>query len=204
MIKLPAMLPLLVALGFSLGAVQAQAQSKKDLAAKIVALQQPAIENLAISLAERPAQMMMNQAGMALQSRVAPDKQEAVAKDIQADVKKYLDDTVPLLKDRATKLGPSTIQPLLEEKFTEDELKQVIVMLESPAIRKYQQLSGDMDTALRTKLIDDTRGTVEPKLTALQQTVAKRLGVTPPPAGASAPASAPKAAPAKPAAQPKK
>lgn len=203
MIKFPVTLPLLVALGFSLGAAQAQAQTKKELAAKIVQLQQPAIENLAISLAERPAQMMMNQAGMALQNRVAPDKQEAVAKDIQADVKKYLDDTVPLLKDRATKLGPTTIQPLLEEKFTEDELKQVIVMLESPAIKKYQQLSSDMDTALRTKLIDDTRGTVEPKLTALQQNVAKRLGITAPPAGASAPASAPKA-PAKPAPAPKK
>lgn len=203
MIKSPAMLPLLVALGFTLGAAHAQAQTKKELAAKIVVLQQPAIENLAISLAERPAQMMMNQAGMALQNRVAPDKQEAVAKDIQADVKKYLDDTVPLLKDRATKLGPTTIQPLLEEKFTEDELKQVIVMLESPAIKKYQQLSSDMDTALRTKLIDDTRGTVEPKLTALQQNVAKRLGITAPPAGASAPASAPKA-PAKPAPAPKK
>eukprot|EP01036_Dinobryon_divergens_P040251 gene40251-53192_t len=85
LIKFPVTLPLLVALGFSLGAVQAQAQTKKELAAKIVLLQQPAIENLAISLAERPAQMMMNQAGMALQTRVAADKQEAVAKDIQAD-----------------------------------------------------------------------------------------------------------------------
>jgi hypothetical protein len=38
-------------------------------------------------LAERPAAQIMQQAGLALPSRVTPDKREAVAKEIQADVK---------------------------------------------------------------------------------------------------------------------
>jgi len=199
--KFPSTLPLVLALGFGLGAGLAQAQTKKELAAKIVQLQQPAIEGLARGLAERPAQAMLNQAGMALQARVPADKREAIAKDIQADVKKYLDETVPMLRERALKLGPTTIQPMLEEKFTEDELKQVIVMLESPAIRKYQQTASEMETALGEKLVGETRATIEPKLTALEQSIAKRLGITAPPAPAASGASAP-AAPAKPAAKP--
>ena len=203
--KFPSTLPLVLALGFGLGAGLAQAQTKKELAAKIVQLQQPAIEGLARGLAERPAQAMLNQAGMALQARVPADKREAIAKDIQADVKKYLDETVPMLRERALKLGPTTIQPMLEEKFTEDELKQVIVMLESPAIRKYQQTASEMETALGEKLVGETRATIEPKLTALEQSIAKRLGITAPPAPAASGASAPAAKPAaKPAPAPKK
>ena len=71
--------------------------------------------------------------------RVPPDKREAVAKEIQADAKKYADKTVPLVQARAVKLAPTTIGALLEEKFSEDELKQVVAIIESPAYVKFQR-----------------------------------------------------------------
>ena len=164
MIKFPVTLPLLVALGFTLGAVQAQAQTKKELAAKIVQLLATRHREPGHQPAERPAQMMMNQAGMALQNRVAPDKQEAVAKGHPGRCQE-----VPG-RHRAAAQGPRPQarphhHPAAagREVHRGRKLKQVIVMLESPAIKKYQQLSSDMDTALRTKLIDDTRATVEPQ-----------------------------------------
>jgi hypothetical protein len=116
--------------------------AKKELVAKVLQLQQPGIEQAARALGERPAVQMMQQAGLVLQARAAGDKREAVAKEIQVDVKKYLDETVPIVRERAIKIAPSTIGVLLEEKFNEDELKQLIAIIESPVNRKYAQMSG--------------------------------------------------------------
>ena len=170
--------------------------AKKELVGRILKLQQPSIEGMARSLVEQPALELLGNAGNALPNRVAKDKQDAVAKEIQGDVQKYLDETVPLVQARAVKLGPTSIGTLLEEKFTEDELKQVVAMLESPVFSKFQHMGDDMQKALVEKLVTDTRATVEPKVRALEQTVAKRLGVTnSPPAAAAAPR-APTAKPA--------
>lgn len=158
----------------------AQAEStaaKKELITKLLLLQQPAIEAMARSLAERPAAVMMQQAGMALQARVAPEKREAIAKELQADARKYVDETVPLVSDRAVKLAPSTIGVVLDEKFTEDELRQILAIVESPVNKKFTELSGQMQQALGEKLIADTQGVVEPKVKALEQSLLKRLGL---------------------------
>lgn len=172
--------------------VQAQvAPTKKELVAKVLLLQQPAIEQAAQALAERPAAQLMQQAGLALQSRVAEDKREATAKEIQADVKKYVDEVVPLVRERAVKLAPATIGTLLEEKFSEDELKQLIAIIESPVNRKFLQLGGEMQKALLDKLVAETQGAVEPKVKALELSIGKRLGLPAPAAAASKTSKAP-------------
>ena len=168
------------------GVVQAQgAGGKKELVAKVLKLQQPGIEAMARGMAEQPAMQMMQQAGAALQ-RLPAERRDAVARDIEADMRKYAEETVPLVRERAVKLAPSTIGPLLEERFTEEELKQVIAILESPVNRKFQGMAPDMQRAIGEKLIAEARPLVEPKLRALDQSVGKRLGITPP-AAASAP-----------------
>ena len=174
--------PLAMALAFTL-ATPAQAQNsaaKNELIVKILQLQRPAIEGLATVLAQQPAQQMMQQAGIALQTRVEKDKREAIAKEIQADLKKYADDVVPLVRERAVKLAPASIGVLLEEKFSEDELRELIKIMESPVNRKFAQLNGDMQKTLSEKLVAETRSLVTPKVQALEQSVAKRLGITPP------------------------
>src|SRR5512133_1257998 len=154
--------------------------AKKELISKVLLLQQPAIEQTAQALAERPAAQMMQQAGMVLQSKVAADKRETVAKAIQADVKKYVDEVVPLVRERAVSVAPSTVGALLDEKFTEDELKQLIAIIESPVNRKFLQMGGDMQKALLDKLIEQTQPTIEPKIKALEQAISKHLGLPAP------------------------
>ena len=178
---------------------QAQVQTlapatKKELVTKVLQLQQPAIEQAAQSLAEQPAAQMMQQAGMALQTRVPPEKREAVAKEIQSEVKKYLDQAVPLVRERAVKLAPTTIGALLEEKFTEAELKQLIGIIESPVNRKFLQMGNEMQKSLLDKLVAETQGPVEPQVRALELAIGKQLGLPAP----AAPAPAASKAPAKP------
>ena len=163
--------------------------TKKELVAKVLQVQQPGIEALGRALAEQPAAILMQRAGNVMQTRTPPDKREAIARDIQADVKKYADDVMPLMRDRAAKLAPSTIGTLLDERFTEDELKQLIVILESPVNRKFQQLGGEMQKALSDKLVAETKGLMEPKIKALELSISNRLGLpneTPAPAAAGA------------------
>ena len=174
---------LLIALLLAVPVVAVHAQpspAKKALVARILKVQQPGIEGMSRSMAERPAVALMDRAGAVLSQSVPADKRDAVAKEIQADVKKYLDEAVPLVSSRAVKLAPTTVGPLLEEKFTEEELKQVAAFLESHAINKFQQLSGEMQKVLLEKVVADTKSVIEPKVVALEQSVSKRLGITAP------------------------
>ena len=127
--------------------------AKKALVARILKIQQPGIDGMSQAMAERPALAVLDRAGEVLISRIAPEKREALGKDIQSDVKKYLDEAVPLVRDRAAKLAPQTVGLLLEEKFSEEELKQLAAMLESPTYNKYQQLGSDMQKVLIDKLL---------------------------------------------------
>ncbi|NRT56532.1 hypothetical protein [Sphaerotilus uruguayifluvii] len=159
--------------------------AKKELIAKVISLQQGGIEGIARSLVEQPAMALMQQAGMVLQTRIAPEKREAVAKDIQADVRKYVDEATPVVRDRAQKMAPGVMGSMLDEKFSEDELKQLVSWLESPVVRRYQQMTPEIQKVLSEKLVTETRTAVEPKLQALDRSISTRLGVPQP---ASAPA----------------
>jgi hypothetical protein len=181
--------------GTAASAPVASSPAKKQLVQKVLSLQQAGIDNMARALAQEPAEQLWQQAEMALRSNVPADKRDAVARDIQADLKKYVDETVPLVRDRATKLAPTVIGAMLEEKFSEDELKQLIAWMESPVSHKYQQMMPEMQQTLGEKLVRETKPAVEPKVRALQESIGKRLGLSPRPA--AAPASAASGTPAK-------
>ena len=149
--------------------------AKKELVAKIIKLQQPGIDSVARQVVEVPAMQMLQQAGAALQQRVSADRRQAVAADIQADARKYVEEMGPTARERATRLAPGIIAPILEEKFSEDELKQLIAIIESPVNRKYQALGAEMQKALTEKLVAEIRPTIEPKLKALNQSIGNRL-----------------------------
>jgi hypothetical protein len=165
--------------------------AKKELIQTLMVLQQPGIENVARGLVEQPAAAMIQAAGRALQ-QVPADKREATGKSIEADVKKYVEETNPMVRERAIKLAPSTIGAALEDKLTEDELKQLIAWLESPVRKKYEQIVPEVQKNFTEKLVAESRPSVEPKLQALEAKVRASLGV--PPAAAASGASAPKAA----------
>ena len=166
----------------------ALAQTKSELVARLVALQQPGIENVGRTLAGQTSQRVLQAASQAL-PRVPADKREAAAKDVQADVSKFYDEVEPILRKRAAELAPATLTPLYQERFSEDELHQVIAWLESPVSKKFQQLDGEVGNTLAQKVVADTRGTIETRLKALEASLAKRLGMpgAAPAGGASGP-----------------
>ena len=168
--------------------------AKKELVQKILQLQQPEIENVARSIVERPAAQMMQEAGLAMQRQVPPDKREAMGKAIEAEVKKYVDESYPLVRERAIRLAPSILGAALEEKFSEDELKQLLGWLESPVNKKFQQLAMVRNTFVQ-KVLSESIAAVDPKVGALDARIRVILGVPPATQGPAASGSPPRAAP---------
>ena len=175
-------------------ATTAHAQStKKELVQKLLQLQQPGLEGMARDLASRPAMQLMQAANNVLQNQVPPEKREALGNSIEADLKMYVDDATLVFRDRALKLAPTTYGVTLEEKFNEDELKQLIAWFDSPVNRKFQTLGPEMQNAFVQKLVAEASPLVDPKLQALQQKVRTTLGI---PASSARPGSAPAGKPA--------
>ena len=184
---------LAIALAFSAGlhaqpaSAPASTPAKKELIAKILQVQTPAVENLARQLVEQPALQLLQRAGMFIQARVPAEKREDAAKDVQAQAKKYVDETYPMVREKALKLTPTTVGVVLDKELSEDELRQVLAVFESPAWRKFEALSAQMQKALGEQLVADAKVQVEPRVRALDQAMSKRLGIVAPAAsGASA------------------
>lgn len=163
----------------ALGAGDGVAQSgvKQELVQQILQRQQPGLDAMARTLVEQPAAQMMQAAGRALQTEVPADRREAAAKAIEADVKRFVDEATPLVRDRAIKAAPSTIGAMLDEKFSEDELKQLIAWFDSPVNKKYQQLNAEMQKGFVQKVVTDSGPVIDPKLRVLEQKVRASLGV---------------------------
>lgn len=159
--------------------------TKKDLVARIVAAQQQSIDEVGRGIAATTAQQVF-QAAVEVIGRLPEARQQTVGKAVEEDVQKFHGEIEPLLKSSAGKVAPSAIGDLLEQKMTDDELKQLATWLESPVSRKYRQLSGEIESALGQQIVADSRPSVEPKLKALEATIRSRLEA----AGASTPGAA--------------
>jgi len=160
--------------------------AKHELAKRWVAVQDPALDNLARNVVELPARQLLAAAEPVLRGKVPADKRDAVAKQLQDAARKYVDETAPAVRKRAQELGQSDLQASIEEKYTEDELRQIVTFFESPTFKKMQQTQPQIDQALQRKLVTEMQPTIEGKARALQASMTKILGVAPPPAAASA------------------
>ena len=159
---------LTVALASSSMAVMAQ--DKATLIKQFIDIQRPGIESLARGLVEQSSAPIAQAGSQYLQTQVPEAKREAAAKAADAELKKYFDDAYPIVRDKAV---------------------QLLAWINSPLSKKYQDLNPKMQTALTEKLVADTRATIEPKMRALDENVAKALGAPTEAPAAKAPAKAP-------------
>jgi hypothetical protein len=191
-------LGLALALALAAGTSMAQpSPAKKALIDKIVSLQQQGLaDGLSANIVQAPLGQLM-QAGRAALQQVPAEKREATAKAMEADVKKFVEENVPYLKDKISKAVPSTASALLDERFNEDELKQIIAWAESPVSQKFGMASVELQKAVAQKVMTEAGPTLEGRLKTLQANLAKQLGLP-------APGTAPAAKPAGSAPTPKK
>ena len=167
----------------------AQAQSKKDLIAKIIALQKPQFEQFGNNLASAPVQQLVPQAAQVLRTKVPEDKRDAVGKAMDAELRAYFDEVSPKLRASAAKNAAELMAPKLEG-FSEAELKQLISFMESPVVKRYNQVSAEVPPQLAQKVGGEHRALIESRYRQLEAKLADLLGLkagTAPAGGASKP-----------------
>ncbi|MEO6277732.1 DUF2059 domain-containing protein [Roseateles sp.] len=182
-------LALAIALALSAGSTLAQpSPAKKVLIDKIVALQQQGLaDGLAANIIQGPLSQL-TQAGRGALQQMPAEKREATAKAMDADLKKFVEENVPYLKDKISKAVPNTASALLDERFSEDELKQVLVWAESPVSQKFGLASVELQKAVAQKVMAEAGPTLDGRFKSLQASLAKQLGIAPQPAAAPKPA----------------
>ncbi len=189
-------LGLALALALAAGSALAQpSPAKKALIDKIVALQQQGADSMANGLVQAPLSQLAQQLRGAVQ-QVPAEKREATAKALEAELKKFAEENVPYLKDKISKAVPNTASALLDERFNEDELKQVLAWAESPVSQKFSMANAELQKAIVQKVMGEAGPTLDGRFKTLQATLAKQLGIQPQPP-ASAPKPAASAAPKK-------
>ncbi|HZW23291.1 DUF2059 domain-containing protein, partial [Noviherbaspirillum sp.] len=122
-----------------------------------------------------PVTDAVGQARAVIQGRVPTERRDAAMRDVAAEAKKFLDENSPVVRASAQKLVPTTVAPMLAEQFTEDELRQIIAILESPVKKKFEALVPDMQKALGEKVAADSRPTIDPKLNQFRERISARL-----------------------------
>lgn len=174
-----------LALAIALAAGSALAQpsaAKKALIDKIVALQQRALtDSLAANIIQGPLSQLAQSVRGAVQQAPA-DKREATVKALDVEFKKFVDENQAYLKDKINKAVPNTASALLDERFNEDELKQILAWAESPVSQKFGSTNSELQKAIAQKVIAEVGPTLEGRFKTLQGNVAKQLGLQPPPA----------------------
>ncbi|NEX64052.1 DUF2059 domain-containing protein [Noviherbaspirillum galbum] len=167
--------PVIAAIALTVaGAALADApQSKQDLVNRVMELWR--MDAVGQAMLQEPVAEAVQQARAVLQGRAPADRRDAAMRDIAEDAKRFLQETTPIVTKSTEKLGPATLSPLLAERFSEDELRQIIAILESPVKTKFEALVPEMRKSLGEKVAADTREAIDPKLKDLTQRIGVRL-----------------------------
>lgn len=147
--------------------------AKSKLIDKLLTLWHP--EEVVVMMVQRPAADAVQQARIALQGRVTAERRDAALKEMAADVQKYINEATPIALDTARRQLGNTVVPILQQQFSEDELKQMIAILESPVKKKFEQLMPQMERALGEKVVAESRAAIDPKMKELTQAVGLKL-----------------------------
>jgi len=164
-------------------AVNAQTVDPKlEWAAKAVALQQgPELERLVGQLADSATQDILQNWGPRLQSDVPPAKMEQAKEGLNAELKKYFDDVSYTITNKVGKASNTALIPAYMERFSLDELKQIVAFFESPAVKKYQLAAPELGNLFVKQLIEETRADVSARTRQFDDAATKIMGAAPAP-----------------------
>lgn len=174
------------------GATAAHAQTadpKTELAKKVVALQQgPELERLVNQLAGTTAQELIVKWAPKMEANVPKAKQPKASEELNAELKKYVDDASQLISKQVSKVSAESLVPAYSERFTQEELQQLAAFFESPAVKKYQATAPELGNVFVQKLVEATRADVLARAKQFDDVALKIIGTGPAPGAGKPPA----------------
>lgn len=166
-----------LAIALTCGAALAQGDAQKqDLANKIVALQQGAeMDQLSAQLTNQAVGPMVAKWGPRLQSEVPESRRKEVTDKLNEELNKFREDTYTIIRGKANQVSSETLGPIYMERFSEEELRQLIAFFDSPVVKKYQAALPEMLNAMIKKLVETVRGDVQTRTAAFDAAAAKLI-----------------------------
>ncbi len=150
---------------------------KTELAAKVVALQQgPELDRLVAQLAGSTTQELIANWGPKLEANVPKASQQKASEALNAELKKYSEDTNQLISKQVKKVSTDVLVPAYAERFTLEELQQIAVFFESPVIKKYQAAAPELGNVFIQKLIEASRADVVARAKQFDDAALKIVG----------------------------
>lgn len=154
-------------------AAAAASPAKQELAQQI--LKRLNMDAIGETMLSAPVTDALQQARGLLQGRVATEKRDATMLELSGQARKFMADVGPITRASADKLMPTTVQPMLTERFSEDELRQILAILDSAVRKKFEDMLPEMKKKLGESVAADTGPVVNPKLKSLQEDIGLRL-----------------------------
>ena len=175
-------------LALSLTAQAQTADPKLEWATKAVALQQgPELDRLISQLAESASQDLIENWENKLRAEVPKARSEAAAESLNVELKKYNDDVSKIIKNKVNKASTDSLIPAYMERFSLEELKQLVAFFESPAVKKYQAAAPALANLFVNQLIMETRVDVTARARQFDEAATKIVGAAPKAPAATAP-----------------
>jgi hypothetical protein len=134
-----------------------------------------ALDSVGTQMLHAPVAEMLRQSRVVVTSRVPAEKQEAVMKDLTMEATKFIEQETPPLRASTQSVVQSSVAPLLAQKFSVEELKQLADVLESPVLAKFETLVPEMKRAVGENVAKANAAQIQPKMTELQNRVGLRL-----------------------------
>ncbi len=154
----------------------AHAQDKKELATRIVNLQKTQDMDALIAQLASTANRAVVETWLPRLDKMPAARQNAAADQLDAELKKFNEENVRLIKARNERISLEVLVPAYSERFTADELKQLVAFLESPVIKKYYAANPQMANLLAQKLVEATRSDVQARIKAFDTRAAQIVG----------------------------
>ena len=142
-----------------------QAQSadpKLEWATKVVALQQgPDLDSLVAQLADAAAQELVAGWAPRFDARVAPARQAKATEEFNAEIAKFADDANRIISGKVGQASSQALVPAYMERFSLDELKQLVTFFESPVVKKYKTVTPDLVGVFVKKLVESSQADIQ-------------------------------------------
>ena len=137
--------------------------AKREAAAKLVSLQRgPEMDRMTYQLTAGAVQPVIEKWEPRLES-IPAAKQQKARDQLNAEIKTLGDSTRKLIEGQLDKSSETTLLPAYLERFSEEELQQLVNLFEAPAFKKYQTMAPELGNVWVKDVIENTRQTVMDK-----------------------------------------
>ena len=157
---------------------QAQtADPKLDWAKKVVALQQgPDLDSLVAQLADAAAQELVAGWAPRFDARVTKVRQAKATEEFNAEIAKFAADANKIISGKVGQASSEALVPAYMERFSLDELKQLVVFFESPVVKKYKDITPDLVGIFVKKLVQTSQAGIQARAKQFDEVAEKIVG----------------------------